>query len=685
MKQEDSYWDNSSFLNDLINQLPAAIFWKNEASVFLGCNQCFADLAGLSSPKDIIGKSDYELPWGKTESDQYIQADQDVMRSKLPKLGVEELQTLSNGQVITLLTNKIPVFSKQNKVIGVLGIYHDITARKHIEEELRISKEAAEAANSAKTEFISNMSHDIRTPLSGVVGMSQMIEDNAVDPKQKQYAHWLHDSGDQLLNMLNGILDVVSADNVNEKDLHQESFDFRRMIQNLISVERPTAVVKGLDLVATVDENIPPLLVSDHTKIHRIILNLLGNAVKFTQQGQVEIGVSLLQQESKRVLLQFRVTDTGIGIPYDLQDKVFDRFFRVSPSYKGIYTGHGVGLHIAQSYAHLLGGSILLKSEPGVGTTFHFELWLTVSDEASLPVIEMEQPATVVSDVVIPVSNTLAVDAPKLLLIEDNIVALNMLEYLVAQAGFQFISAVDGAEALEIAKTDAFDLIITDLGLPGLSGLDITREIRLFEQKTQKKPVLIVGLTAHADAKIKQGCIDAGMDEALTKPMSADKLEHIKTRFFPSQGKSVVVQNDAPVEQSSSALGTDLPDTEAELFALAAFPLLNAKSALKEMKNNTALFNRMLTAIVDTELPKDLGEISDAHSRGDWLQVENIAHRMKGGFVYCGISRLAYACQYLERYCKAGHTILLEPLYEQLISVANETTVTLKRWLSVQK
>lgn len=700
--EEDPYWTESGFINDLINQIPAAIFWKNTQSIFLGCNQCFANLAGLSSPKEIIGKSDYELPWGNHEGDAYIKDDKNVMLSMQPKLGIEESQTLANGNVITLLTNKIPIFSKKNTVIGILGIFHDITDRKKIEEELRTSKNAAEAANHAKTEFIANMSHDIRTPLTGVVGMSHILEENLSDPTQKQYAHWLGESGDQLLGMLNGILDVISADNANDNDLHQEPFDLKHMLHDIIGLERPTTQVKGLDLLIHIDERIPRVFISDHTKIHRILLNLLGNAIKFTKKGQVEIGVDLVGLNKNSADLKFRVTDTGIGIPFELQDKVFDRFFRVTPSYKGIYTGHGVGLHIAQSYAHLLGGTIHVTSEPNVGTTFYFELTLKLGNETLLPNFNDSNHPTQETESTEEIDSypfikpncsrlketkeikktiTNDINAPTLLLVEDNAIALKMLECLVANIGFNYVSAMDGEIALRLATEHVFDLIITDLGLPLLSGIEFTQEIRLIHRALECIRVPIVGLTAHADDATKQDCLTAGMDAVFSKPMTASCLSQIIDTYLSSDNKTIAYSQETKETLKEGALGFDLPNTEEALFELEIYPLLDVQSVLPGMNNDTNLLNNILKKMRDSELPKDLADIELAFKAGDWDWVEKTAHRMKGGLVYCGTSRLAHACQYLERYRKAGHTRYLEDLYHQLRRVADDTLETLNRWV----
>ena len=687
---ENTLKKDKLYLTNIIENLPQLVYWKDRNFLYQGCNKSAAKILHLNTPKDIINKSDYDFGWPPERIKALQDVDKLILNEGITSIVEDVIPT--NGSPRIFLTSKSPMRNENGKIIGVLGISTDISEQKNMEAALLVAKEAAEAANHAKSEFIANMSHDIRTPLTGVVGMSKILEDSTQDPNQKKYAHYLGESGDQLLHMLNGILDVISADNANETDVHEEPFDLRHIMKDILQLERPTALLKGLDLIIQVDEAVPLCLVSDHTKIHRILLNLMGNAIKFTANGQVEVGVKCLHITKTHALLQFRVADTGIGISPELQDKVFDRFFRVAPAQKTIYTGHGVGLHIAQSYAHLLGGNIVLTSALGVGTTFYFELSLPIGDGSLLPSPTTTEPFNDTTTIVPPTplpeptvvltkTVSLPANAPHLLLIEDNPIALIVLENLVASAHCQFTSAIDGESGLELAKTQPFDLIITDLGLPGMSGSEMTTQLRVFEMEHHKKPVPIIGLTAHADDKSKQECIQSGMNEALTKPMQAHTLETIKSTYLtPDKTTSTPIDMQKPTV-TGSKLGVDLPDTEEELFLLHDLPVLNADAALKLIGNNVSLLKDILKSLAEEGMKVDLDDMDRAHEQGNWESVEKIAHRMKGGYVYCGLTKLAMACQYLERYRKAGHASQLEALYQQLRKVADETTTTINRWL----
>lgn len=537
---------NMKLLLQILQKAPEYIFWKDANFVYRGCNENFAELVGALSPEEVIDKKDIEMPWGGYTDSIYSEEDRTILKTgkhishkEVPmKCGV-------NSQVRYLSVSKVPLYNDQKRVIGILGIFIDVTDRKKYEEDLHYAKEQAEASSKAKSEFITNMSHDIRTPLTGIIGMSKILEDNTADLHNKQYAQWLRDSGNQLLNMLNGVLDSISSEHVTDADLHNIPFNIQELVLELVQLERPSTILKNIDLVSTLDDSIPACLFGDCTKLHRILLNLLGNAIKFTQEGHVALDVSLRQINATHAVIQFSITDTGMGIPDELIDKVFDRFFKVTPSYKGLYSGHGLGLHIAQTYAKQLGGTIQFTTKLGAGTRFYFTLSFQIGNSALLPsTILPSGPLTEVicstrsggSDTYSGKATTVAItpNTPHILLVEDNKIALIMLENLIGQAGCRFTSVMDGETALDLAKKESFNLIITDIGLPGLSGIDLTYQLRLFENDSNKKPVLVIGLTGHTEEKINQACLQAGISQVFTKPLTPDNLATIKSTYLAS-------------------------------------------------------------------------------------------------------------------------------------------------------
>ena len=580
LQEELSNLSDQNFqLRNLIDNFPGDIYWKDKSGKWSGLNKrCAESLQNMgfiskAFKSSMIGKTDYEI-FDENTADIYRKTDLEVMREKKEVTREEETRLLS-GEGVTLLSTKRPIFNKNGETVGVVGNTVDITNIKKIEKELKIAKEAAESANRAKTEFIANMSHDIRTPLTGVIGMSKMLEDESTSLKQKEYAHWVGESGDQLLTMLNGVLDVISADNTHEGDLQLESFKLSSLLDDIYKLEHPSTFTHNIGFEVDYDLKIPEYLVADTTKLQRIILNLLGNAIKFTKNGKVVIKAGLVCKDENQAILDFAVVDTGVGIDPQLQDKVFDRFFRVSPSSKGIYTGHGVGLHIAQSYAHLMGSEIKLTSEVGKGTTFYFTLTLKIASKelvddrkldnrllsklaAESEVRGDEERRTAVCTSVHDTESTkqftsavefrkksneqnshnnsadnkiASKDKPHVFVIEDNMISLRVLESILKQSGCESSSSMDGEAALEIIKDNNFDLIITDLGLPSISGADLTKAVREHESKNNKSPTPIVGLTAHAAEKIKNECIAAGMNGVYSKPLDLEKMLEIKSNY----------------------------------------------------------------------------------------------------------------------------------------------------------
>lgn len=655
----------------IIRCMPGNVYWIDKHCKTIGCNQNVLDMFGLTSQSQFAGLSFEDMArigrWTKAAGESFKQDTLAVIETGIPRLNIEEPPIPSaQGGVITFLTHRVPLLDQHANVVGVVGISIDITERKKMEEALQRSTIAAEAANRAKIEFIANMSHDIRTPLTGVVGMSQLLIDELVDPTHKQYAQWINESGEQLLALLNGILDVVSAAHLEEQGLREELFDLHGFLQDILRMERPSTYLKHIGLDLIMDDAVPQYIVGDRAKLHRILLNLLGNAIKFTEHGQVSLIVKLQALYADRVSLEFRVVDTGIGIPVALQLNVFDRFFRVSPSYRGQYVGHGVGLHIAQSYAKHLGGEIKLRSEEGVGTTFYFELSFKIGKGVEATEVDKREVASSVEPSM--------KEPPYLLLVEDNTIALSLIEHTAKQAGCRFLSAMDGASALTLVKKHTFDLIVTDIGLPDMASNELTCAIREWEFFHQKKSVPIVGLTAHALDKIKEECFVSGMNDVFSKPMSLSQMKAIVKQYATKTTSSGEIAPMSPALQE---------DMENELFDLSIYPLFDVEQGLNAVDNNVHLLYKMLHDLIQTSIHSDIPRIQTAYANHDWDTVVKLVHKIKGGLHYVGTVRMCYACQYMEHHYKAGQGAFLDRLYHQLMRVTEETAVAVLAWLTM--
>ncbi len=377
-----------------------------------------------------------------------------------------------NGEIRWIMDNGFPLYDDQGVCFGVTGIAIDVTEQKKQEEELRIAKDIAERASHAKDEFIQNMSHDIRTPLVGIIGMANLLQQELHRSQEKEYAHMIEMSGEQLLVLFNSILDIVSSDNSKDHAIEKQSFDLYELIKGICELELPTIKIKKLELHLIIDSSVPQWIITDSTKLHRILLNLLSNAIKFTKEGAIKITVSSTPlKEPDHIELMVMIMDSGIGISEADQSKIFDRFYRAIPSSKGLYSGHGVGLHIVQKYITLLQGTISFESEQNKGSNFIVKIPAVIDsskmdatvESGLMPLssgVELEEHWT---NNVLNATNKgeeFHFNSPLLLLVEDNIVALKMIESIAKQGNCRYISTHTGEEALELIKQHEFDLIL---------------------------------------------------------------------------------------------------------------------------------------------------------------------------------------------------------------------------------
>jgi PAS domain S-box-containing protein len=669
----------------ILTDTPGFIFWKNVDSVYLGCNRNFAYMAGLKSPEEIKGKRDTDLPWSSSYADIYLEEDQFII-STGQALEYKEvpLITAHNQQIIALIS-KAPLFNDDGKVVGILGIYMDITERKKMEEALQLAKERAEAASRAKTEFIANMSHDIKTPMSGVIGIAQILESEGTTEKDREYGRIIHTSSQRLLCLLNDILELISVDEIKRDYLKLETFNLRERIDYLRDLTFPYLQSNNLHLNIAIDPKFPDCVVADRIKIDRILLNLTSNALKFTEQGHITISAKVISQEKQKIIAEIEVSDTGIGISKDKINKIFDCFYRISPSYHNKYAGHGIGLYIVHKYATLLAGNISVKSEVGKGSTFIVTVPLKIGKAEDAKLIQ-EQLAKTLSQPLKQISSVKYLKKQtgstlKGLLIEDDSVARHVAKTFLQSSGFEIEDVDSAEEGFKRVMEKYYDLIITDIGLPGMNGDQFTAVTRAWEKATRHPHIPIVGLTAHA--KQPKAMQLAGMDMLLEKPLDESRVAKIIRHFFPHQknDSSTKKPQQNPVVQDLHMQDCNLLGTEEKVSFVNIYPLFDEKTAIEATAGMKDIMHEILTMLIKEIIPQELVSLQKAHENLDWEAVLKITHKLKGTALYCGTIRMCYACQYSERYRLAGHSKILEEIYEQLTLVLNETKQSVANWL----
>jgi two-component system, OmpR family, aerobic respiration control sensor histidine kinase ArcB len=368
-----------AMLNYILTKVPGFVFWKDSELKLMGCNDNFAKQVGLNHPDEIVGLTDHELPWNKEQTQKFIRDDTEILQTGIPKTNIEEKQRQLDGKDIVLLTSKVPLYDR-NKISGVLGIYVDITNLKEAEHALRIERDKAETANRLKSDFILNMQHDIRTPISGIYGMSELLADNTAVPADiRSHLNEIVQAAKELLDYCNEILDFSQVEYGSRPVVHQP-FSLKALVRSVTHMQMPTARLKKIGLSVHYGKSVPDGVLGDAYRIQRVLINLISNAIKFTTQGSVKIHIQAEKRVNakREIVISFSICDSGIGIPAEKIGLIYEKFSKITPSNKGLYKGSGLGLKIVKQFIEEMGGDISVKSQINRGTTFQVFLPLTM-------------------------------------------------------------------------------------------------------------------------------------------------------------------------------------------------------------------------------------------------------------------------------------------------------------------
>ena len=503
-------------LHTVLDTIPVRIFWKDTHGIYLGCNRLFAEDAGKFHPQEVIGKTDYEMSW-VASADHYRADDALVISTREPRLNFEEEQTHTSGYTSWLRTSKVPLRDAAGRVIGVLGMYEDITEQKAAEHALIAARDEANRANRAKSEFLSSMSHELRTPMNAILGFGQLLEsDTGLSAEDRDYVEEILRAGNHLLELINEVLNLakIEAGHVN---LSIESVEVCPILKECLSLVGPQAAKRNIQISQTGPEG--SVVVADRTRLKQSLLNLVSNAIKYNREGG---GVTISLAPPAAGKLRIRVTDTGPGIPAERLHELFQPFNRLGAENSNI-EGAGIGLTITQRIVEMMHGTLGVESEVGVGSSFWIELPTGSLDTQMLECVDAPGSATDGEDEEVSSSISASV-----LYIDDTPSNLKLVKQILGQRPhIKLWTASTPEEGIELAINHTPDLILLDINLPGMDGYEVL-DILKADEVLRTKPFIAV--TANAMPRDIERGMAAGFSEYLTKPINIDRFFRLLDR-----------------------------------------------------------------------------------------------------------------------------------------------------------
>ncbi len=550
---EEALRAERGLLSLLMDNVPDSIYFKDRDSRFIRINRGLAQAFGVDDPTMAVGKTDFDF-YTEEHARQAFSDEQRIIRTGEAILAKEEKETWPDGHETWASTTKMPIRDHGGNIIGTFGISRDITVQRREEEELRMAKETAEAASRAKSEFLASMSHEIRTPMNGILGMTDLALDTDLTPEQREYLGMVKESGDALLTLINDILDFSKIE-AGKFSLETTEFNLDDCLANVAKTFAPRAHQKGLELSYQFRPDVPKTLVGDPSRLRQIVINLLGNSIKFTESGEVVLGVRVDAVTEKETCLHFFVNDTGPGIPQDKQKAIFEAFTQADSSTTRKHGGTGLGLTISSKLVRMMGGQIWVNSELGAGSTFHFTARFGVR----------KVPAR------LEPRDTAALKGMDVLVVDDNATNRRILDAMLRHWRMEPSLAEDGAKALEkmeqnVALGRMFPLVLLDAQMPHMDGFALAAKIKRNPQLARATIMMLtsvgqrgdaarcreLGVAAYLIKPIRQSELLRAILDALGKPVGSPEQVPLVTRHYlreTHKGARILLAEDNPVNQ----------------------------------------------------------------------------------------------------------------------------------------
>lgn len=569
--------------------------------------------------------------------------------------GYEMTACLPSGQTATLHMIAVPTLNQAREVVGMHGTAQDITARKALEEGLYQAKEAADKANRAKSEFLATMSHEIRTPLSGMLGLLELMSLMPLQPELSSALRGVRESGKALQHIIDDILDFSKVE-AGKMEIHLEPTRIGDVVAALQRAHGKIASSHGLELHCSIDPRIRPVVMLDSLRLQQILGNFISNAIKFTPTGRIDLRVRLVARNGDREQLRYEVEDTGIGIAPEHQQRIFRPFEQADANPAGRSGGTGLGLSICRRLAELLGGQVSMTSELGKGTTMVLDLPVTATDRPPVAVPQKQDSAPALPVPVEPegaATQPVAVADALVLVVDDHPINRMLMCKQLNTLGYAAEDVASGAEALQKWKTGRFALIWTDCNMPVMSGYELSKQIRAAEAASGRSRTPIIACSANVIGAVRQDCLDAGMDDYISKPTDLGVLSEKMRRWLPSPAEPAA--GEAPAEMAPTAAQSALEGGHAP-DAVPAAPKTEPEPEAAVSRKVIERFQRVNRV--------DVERLLQAFEQRDMPAIAHLAHRIKGACGFIGATGLAAVCAMLEQAGRTGDEPALDWLME---------------------